>query len=112
MKNINKIVYYLLIASANIFLTTAQQFTIDLNKKSCAKEGIIEVELSGENPDSLGVLRYYQLNLPNYDKAVYYAQDTYYDYWQGTSLDIYTEYYWRFVCETCLWGRRSTKLGI
>ena len=46
MKNINKIVYYLLIASANIFLTTAQQFTIDLNKKSCAKEGIIEVELS------------------------------------------------------------------
>ncbi|KAA3702799.1 hypothetical protein F3F83_22405, partial [Bacteroides salyersiae] len=82
MKNINKIVYYLLIASANIFLTTAQQFTIDLNKKSCAKEGIIEVELSGENPDSLGVLRYYQLNLPNYDKAVYYAQDTYYDYWQ------------------------------
>ena len=92
MKNINKIVYYLLIASANIFLTTAQQFTIDLNKKSCAKEGIIEVELSGENPDSLGVLRYYQLNLP--------------------SLDIYTEYYWRFVCETCLWGRRSTKLGI
>lgn len=82
MKNIKRIACYLLIASANIFLTAAQQYTIDLNKKFNGKEGIIETEFNDDTPDSVGVLRYYQLNLPDYDKAVYYAQDTYYDYWQ------------------------------
>ena len=41
MKNINKIVYYLLIASANIFLTTAQQFTIELLKRELLKLNLV-----------------------------------------------------------------------
>ena len=52
MKNINKIVYYLLIASANIFLTTAQQFTIDLNKKFYPK-GELVIESMHQTPEDI-----------------------------------------------------------
>lgn len=82
MKNIGKITCCLLFALVNLFPAVAQQLSIDLTKMSGDKRGIVETEFNNTVPDSLGVLRCYQLNLPNYIKAVYYAQDSFYDYWQ------------------------------
>ncbi len=44
--------------------------------------GIYSETFQDARPDSLGVVKTIEVDLPSYTKGVYYAQDDYYDYWQ------------------------------
>lgn len=70
----------LLLACAGFFRCNAQQLTIDFNHPSFGNEGIVEIDFYHTLPDSLGILRSFEITLPDYEKAVYYAQDSFYNY--------------------------------
>lgn len=61
------------------------------------ESGVIKVSFSGQIPDSTGVLCTYQIELPDYLKGIYFAQDSFYDYWQVNGNRVLP---WFFTPET------------
>jgi len=82
MNYIKKIVYAIAVLLVNVVLLEAHEFHINMELSHIGNKGVLRANFEKQVPDSLGILRIYQIQLPNYLKAIYFAQDSYYDYWQ------------------------------
>lgn len=82
MKSTEKIVLAILTILIQASSLFAGNEVIDLNLSQIGSKGIVRTNFQNRQPDSNGVLKTYRVLLPPYSNAIYYAQDTYYDYFQ------------------------------